>query len=265
MFERYTEKARRAIFFARYEASQFGSASIETEHLLLGLLRSDKALFLRVRMPIGAGEAIRKEIEAHTPPGEKTPVSVDLPVSNECKQALAHAAEEADRLHDEHVGTEHLLVGLLRVEKCFAARLLDNKDVGLKQVREVMGEVEGQGQGGSGGARARLSSVSIVEFGPDLTQQAVDGLLPPLIGRERELDRTIQVLCRRTQANPLLIGEPGVGKKTIVCGLAQRISGGLIPQLDGWRVLSLDLAVIAASVESRTRFEENLEGVLAEL
>jgi ATP-dependent Clp protease ATP-binding subunit ClpC len=263
MFERYTEKARRVVFFARYEASQFGSPSIETEHFLLGLLREDKALFRRVRLAGGAAEAIRKEIEAHTPPVKKTPVSVDLPVSNDCKQALAYATEEAERSNHTYIGTEHLLLGLLRVERCFGARLLDNKNITLERVREAVGGLEDPRQAD---APSPLSpSLLIDEFCIDLTQQAVDGLLPPLIGREPELERIIQILCRRTQANPLVVGEPGVGKKTIVYGLAQRISGKLIPRLVGWRMLSLDLAVIAASVKSRTRLEENLEGILGEL
>src|SRR5215471_14054192 len=122
MFERYTEKARRVIFFGRYEASQFGSPYIETEHVLLGLLREDKALtnrFLRSQ-----AEAIRKQIEDHTTVREKVPTSVDLPLSNESKRVLAYAAEEAERLSHKHIGTEHLLLGLLREEESFAARIL---------------------------------------------------------------------------------------------------------------------------------------------
>ena len=121
MFERYTEKARRVIFFARYESSQFGSPYIETEHLLLGLLREDKALTNRFLRSDGPLESIRKQIEAHTTIREKISTSVDLPLSNECKRVLAYAAEEAERLAHRHIGTEHLLLGLLREEKCFAA------------------------------------------------------------------------------------------------------------------------------------------------
>ena len=134
MFERYTEKARRTIFFARYEASQFGSPYIEAEHLLLGLLREDKSLanrFLRSH-----AESIREQIERHTAPGEKVPTSVDLPLSHECKRVLAYGAEEAERLNHMHIGTEHLLLGLLREEKCFAARLLHEQGLTLNSVRE---------------------------------------------------------------------------------------------------------------------------------
>src|SRR5215469_4920074 len=124
MFERYTEKARRVIFFARYEASQFGSPDIETEHLLLGLLREDKALTNRFLRSHASVESIRKQIEGHTTIREKASTSVDLPLSNECKRVLANAAEEADRLSHKTIGTEHLLLGLLCEEKCFAAEIL---------------------------------------------------------------------------------------------------------------------------------------------
>ena len=122
MFERYTEKARRVIFFARYEASQFGSPYIETEHLLLGLLREDKALANRFLRSHAAIESIRKQIEAHTTIREKVSTSVDLPLSHECKRVLAYGAEEAERLNHKHIGTEHLLLGLLREEKSFRGR-----------------------------------------------------------------------------------------------------------------------------------------------
>ena len=127
MFERYTEKARRVIFFARYEASQFGSPYIETEHLLLGLLREDKALTNRFLRSHASVESIRKQIEGHTTIREKVSTSVDLPLSNECKRVLAYAAEEAERLSHKHIGTEHLLLGLLREEKCFAAEILQER------------------------------------------------------------------------------------------------------------------------------------------
>jgi Clp amino terminal domain, pathogenicity island component len=134
MFERYTEKARRVIFFARYEASQFGSPYIETEHLLLGLLREDKALTNRFLRSHASVESIRKQIEAHTTIREKVRTSVDLPLSHECKRVLAYAAEEAERF--SHIGHEHLLLGLLREEKCFAANLLCALNISLDQVRE---------------------------------------------------------------------------------------------------------------------------------
>ena len=138
MFERYTEKARRVIFFARHEASQFGSPSIETEHILLGLLREDKALTNRFLRSPASVESIRKQVEAHTTIGEKVSTSVDLPLSNECKRVLAYAAEEAERLSHKHIGTEHLLLGLLREEKCFAAEMLRERGVRLASIREQL-------------------------------------------------------------------------------------------------------------------------------
>src|SRR5438105_281526 len=141
MFERYTEKARRAIFFARYEASQFGSPSIETEHLLLGLLREDKPLTNRLFKPRATVESLRTQIEGRIGRREKVSTSVDLPLSQECKQALMYAAEEAERLGHEHIGTEHLLLGLLREEKSFAAELLHERGLRLSEFREeVAGE-----------------------------------------------------------------------------------------------------------------------------
>src|SRR5712691_8371610 len=135
MFERYTEKARRVIFFARYEASQFGSPCIETEHLLLGLLREDKALANRFLRSSASVESFRKQIEARTTPGEKIPTSVDLPLSHECKRVLAYGAEEAERLNHKHIGTEHMLLGLLREEESFAAVLLGKIGLRLSSIR----------------------------------------------------------------------------------------------------------------------------------
>ena len=142
MFERYTEKARRVIFFARYEASQFGSPYIETEHLLLGLLREDKALTNRFLRSHASVESIRKQIEGHTTIREKVSTSVDLPLSNECKRVLAFAAEEAERLSHKHIGTEHLLLGLLREEKCFAAEILHERGLRLPVKLLVADRVE---------------------------------------------------------------------------------------------------------------------------
>jgi len=150
MFERYTEKARRIIFFGRYEASRFGSPYIETEHLLLGLLREDKALANRFLRSHAAVESIRKQIERHTAPGEKVSTSVDLPLSHECKRVLAYGAEEAERLNHEYIGTAHLLLGLLREEKCFAAQLLREQGLTLASVREQVQQSEPSfAQGGS--------------------------------------------------------------------------------------------------------------------
>ena len=216
MFERYTEKARRVIFFARYEASQFGSPCIETEHLLLGLLREDKALANRFLRSSASVESIRKQIEAHTTLREKVSTSVDLPLSHECKRVLAYGAEEAERLNHKHIGTEHLLLGLLREEKCFAADILHERGLRLSQVREEIARSSSEKMSSN---RPKESSL-LSEFSRDLTQAASEGSLDPLVGREGEVERVIQILCRRTKNNPVLIGEPGVGKTAIVEGLA---------------------------------------------
>ena len=217
MFERYTEKARRVIFFARYEASQFGSPYIETEHLLLGLLREDKALTNRFLRSHASVESIRKQIEGHTTIREKVSTSVDLPLSNECKRVLAYAAEEAERLSHKHIGTEHLLLGLLREEKCFAAEILHERGLKLMSIREELSRAtQEKAPQGAQARRSETSSASgnreqslLAEFSRDLTQVAMDNQLDPLVGRDAELERVVQILCRRTKNNPVLIGEPG--------------------------------------------------------
>ncbi len=243
MFERYTEKARRVIFFARYEASQYGSPYIETEHLLLGLMREDKALANRFLRQQGSIESIRKEIEARITIRERISTSVEVPLSAECKRILNMAAEEAERLGHKHVGTEHLLLGILREEKCFGAEILMERGLRLSALREELSRTTGEKTTAS---RPKETSL-LAEFSRDLTQAATEGSLDPLVGREGEVERVIQILCRRTKNNPVLIGEPGVGKTAIVEGLAQRISDGDVPPfLADKRILSLDLSLIGA-------------------
>src|ERR1700709_695438 len=262
MFERYTEKARRVIFFARYAGRQFGSPYIETEHLLLGLLREDKALANRFLRSHAAIESIRKQIEAHTTVREKVSTSVDLPLSHECKRVLAYGAEEAERLSHKHIGTEHLLLGLLREEKSFAAEILHERGLRLSAVRE---EIARSASEKTSTSRPKESSL-LAEFSRDLTQAAVDGMLDPLIGRDSEVDRVVQILCRRTKNNPVLIGEPGVGKTAIVEGLAQRIADGDVPSfLSDKRILALDLSLIVAGTKYRGQFEERLKTIMKEL
>src|SRR5580658_1987936 len=205
MFERYTEKARRVIFFARYEASQFGSPFIETEHLLLGLLREDKALTNRFLRSHASIESIRKQIEGRTPIREKVSTSVDLPLSQECKRVLAYAAEEAERLTHKHIGNEHLLLGLLREDKSFAAEILHERGLRLSTLREELSRVQSDK---ATAARPNKETSLLGEFSRDLTQSAMENQLDPLVGREAELERVVQILCRRTKNNPVLIGEP---------------------------------------------------------
>jgi ATP-dependent Clp protease ATP-binding subunit ClpC len=260
MFERYTEKARRVIFFARYESSQFGASYIETEHLLLGLLREDKVLTNRFLRSLASVD-IRKRIEGHTAVREKVSTSVDLPLSNESKRVLAYAAEEAERLSQKYIGPEHILLGLLREEKCFAAEILHGGGLRLSTIREELAR--------SPHSKVRppqRESTLLGEFSRDLTQAAMDSELDPLIGRNQELEAVIEILCNRNTKNAVLVGERGVGKTAIVEGLAQRIADGDVPSfLADKRIMALDLSLVVAGVKHGGQFEERLKIIVKEL
>ncbi|MGE5125881.1 MAG: Clp protease N-terminal domain-containing protein, partial [Betaproteobacteria bacterium] len=226
MFERYTERARRVIFFARYEASQLGSAAIETEHLLLGLIREGKGLTSRLFSKSHLSmDQIRKDVEGRAPYREKISTSIEIPLSLECKRVLGHAAEEAERMLHSYIGTEHILLGLMREERSTAAAILAEKGMRLASVREdILALLNEKAQAGRSKETPLLS-----EFSRDLTDAAARNALDPLVGRDEELERIVQVLCRRTRNNPVLIGEPGVGKTALVEGLATKIVQGDVP------------------------------------
>ena len=263
MFERYTERARRVLFFARYEASQLGSISIETEHLLLGLIREGKGLTSRVfaRSHLSL-ENIRKEIEGRTIFREKVSTSVEIPFSTETKRVLQCAREEGDRLLHNYIGTEHLLLGILREERCVASSILVEKGMRLSTVREDIVQLLNE--------KTTLTRVKetplLAEFSHDLTDAAMKESLDPLVGRAVEVSRVQQVLCRRSKNNAVLIGEPGVGKTAIVEGLAQQIVCGDVPHfLADKRILSIDLSLIVAGTKYRGQFEERLKAIMKEL
>ena len=264
MFERYTERARRVLFFARYEASQLGSVSIEPEHLLLGLIREGKGLTSRIfaRAEI-ALESIRKDIEGRTVLRERMAPSVDIPFSADARRALQFAADEADRLLHTYIGTEHLLLGLLREDRSIAAAILLERGLRLNAVRE---DVVALLTEKNAPAPRTKEAPLLAEFSRDLTEAASRKALDPLVGREDEVERVQQVLCRRTKNNAVLIGEPGVGKTAIVEGLAQRIVAGQVPRdLADKRILALDISLVVAGTKYRGQFEERLKAIMKEL
>ncbi len=263
MYEKFTEKAKRVLFLARYEASQMGSRVIGTEHLLLGLLKEGeeitRELFQRSNIPI---DMLRAELEEIGPSREKISTSVEIPFSDQTKKALTCAEEEANRLLHSYVGTEHLLLGLLRVEDSAAARVLQEKGMELYAVREDTAAILKK----RGVPKKKRETPFLNEFSQDLSAVAESGMFDPLIGREAELERVVQILSRRRKNNPVLLGEPGVGKTAIVEGLAQRIvEGNVPPSLVDKRILALDLSLVVAGTKYRGQFEERLKGIIGEL
>jgi ATP-dependent Clp protease ATP-binding subunit ClpC len=263
MFEKFTEKAKRVLFLARYEASQQGSKVIGTEHILLGLLKEGeetvRELFTRANVSM---ELLQAELDRRYPPREKLSTSVELPFSEETKQVLQYAEEEAERLMHPHIGTEHLLLGLLRVEDAVAGRLLAERGMRLFAVREDAVNIYKRRQL----PKKKKETPFLNEFSRDLSEMAQRRVFDPLIGRESELERVIQVLSRRRKNNPVLLGEPGVGKTAIVEGLATRIvEGDVPPSLLHKRILALDLSLVVAGTKYRGQFEERLKGIISEL
>ncbi|MEL7059849.1 MAG: ATP-dependent Clp protease ATP-binding subunit [Acidobacteriota bacterium] len=263
MFEKYNEKARRALFFARYEASKLGSRVIEAEHVLLGILREGEetviTLFTRFEVK---PEDIRREIEGERVFVERVSSTADLPLSEETKKVLAYAAHEAETMVSPTVGSEHLLIGILKVESSLAMRVLTEAGLDLYGVREEVVAMAREREA----AQQKKELPFLTEYGRDLTALAGQGAFDPLVGRQLEVERIVQVLSRRTKNNPILLGEPGVGKTAIVEGLAQRIAEDEIPVfLRKRRIIALDLSLIVAGTKYRGQFEERLKGILKEL
>jgi ATP-dependent Clp protease ATP-binding subunit ClpC len=264
MFEKFTEKAKRVLFLARYEASQAGSKVIGTEHILLGLLKEGeeitRELFSRANISV---ELLQAELEQKGPSREKISSSVEIPFSEETKRVLAYAEEEAERLLHPYIGTEHILLGLLRVEDSAAGHLLADRGMRLYSVREDALNIAKRKPLPN---KKKKETPFLNEFSRDLTEMAVRGVFDPLIGREDELERVVQVLSRRRKNNPVLLGDPGVGKTAIIEGLASRIVDGQVPpNLLGKRILALDLSLIVAGTKYRGQFEERLKGIISEL
>jgi ATP-dependent Clp protease ATP-binding subunit ClpC len=258
MFERYTEKARRVIFFARYEASQFGAPYIETEHLLLGILREDKSLTNRFLRSHAAVESIRKQIEHRTTVREKISTAVDLPLSNESKRVLEHAKTEADVLSHKNIGTEHLLFGILREEECFAAELLRERGLKLAAVREDLAREQHDAPTRQQSPEAAM----LGKFSRDLTQAAMENKLDPVVGRDEEVEWVIEVLCSRNNRNPILLGERGAGKTAIIEGLSQRIADGKVPHfLVDKRILAFDGQILAGWMRDGQKAEERFNAI----
>ena len=263
MFERFNEHVRRSLFFARYEASRSSSRAIGTEHLLLGMLReADPVLTGLLQRPGGNVKDLREELLGDRLALDRVSTSPDLPLAEDTKKALAFAVHEAESMGHGSVGTEHLLLGLLRIETSTAARYLSAHGFDLFQLREEIAQ-----KGREVEAESSVQATpNISEYARDLTALAAEGGFDPLIGRDGEVERVIQILCRRTKNNPLLLGDAGVGKTAIVEGLATRIVEGNVPSLlANRRILALDLSLLVAGTKYRGQFEERLKGLLKEL
>ena len=279
MFERFTERARQVVVLAQEEARTLKHNYIGTEHILLGLLREEEGLAARVLEGLEITvEEVRSQVIRIVGAGEEV-TSGQIPFTPRAKKVLELALREALSLGHNYIGTEHILLGLVRENEGVAARILADFDADSEKIRNEIirmlsgpsgrqrGQGAAQGGGGGGGAQGEKKSSKLLDqFGRNLTKLAQDGKLDPVVGRQKEIERVMQILSRRTKNNPVLIGEPGVGKTAVVEGLAQRISGGQVPELlRGKQIYTLDLAALVAGSKYRGEFEERLKKVMKEI
>src|SRR6188474_1324987 len=273
MFERFTERARQVVVLAQEEARTLKHNYIGTEHILLGLLREEEGLAARVLESLDITvERVRAQVVRIVGSGEEV-TSGQIPFTPRAKKVLELALREALSLGHNYIGTEHILLGLVRENEGVAARILLDFDADSDKIRnEVIrmlsgpGRRQGGGGGGQGEGSGKKSSKLLDQFGRNLTKLAEEGKLDPVIGRETEIERIMQILSRRTKNNPVLLGEPGVGKTAVVEGLAARINKGEVPELlKNKQIYTLDLAALVAGSKYRGEFEERLKKVMKEI
>jgi ATP-dependent Clp protease ATP-binding subunit ClpC len=267
MFERFTEKAIKVIMLAQEEARRLGHNFVGTEQILLGLIGEGTGIGPKVLKSMGVNlKDARVEVEKIIGRGSGF-VAVEIPFTPRAKRVLELSLEEARQLGHNYIGTEHLLLGLIREGEGVAARVLENLGVDLSKVRsQIIRSLGDNTEVAAGNTTTRSKTPTLEEFGTNLTQKAIDGKLDPVVGRAKEIERVIQILGRRTKNNPVLIGEPGVGKTAIAEGLAQRIANRDIPDtLDDKRVVALDIGLLIAGTKYRGEFEERLKKIMDEV
>ena len=269
-FEKFSERARRVLSLAQEEAQRFNHNYIGTEHILLGLVRETEGVAARVLLNLNVELVkVRSAVEFIIGRGER-PTPGEIGLTPRAKKVIELAVDEARRLNHHYIGTEHLLIGLMREGEGVAAGVFESLGVGLEKVREETNSIiqkQSSSQSSSPRSSTRTSRTpALDELGVDLTKRAADGDLDPVVGRDSELQRVIQILSRRTKNNPVLIGEPGVGKTAIVEKLAHLVVDGDVPEtLQGKRVVTLDMGALVAGTKYRGEFEERLKKVIGEL